>query len=52
MALRAQMRAFVFDHIRARDIPAVLVTHDPADIAEPERVVRLDAAVDGAGDAR
>ena len=52
MALRAQMRAFVFDHIRARGIPAVLVTHDPADIAEPERVVRLEAAVEGAGDAR
>lgn len=40
-ALRDQFRAFVFDHIRARDIPAMLVTHDRADIADPALVVEL-----------
>ncbi|TNF61785.1 MAG: ATP-binding cassette domain-containing protein [Burkholderiales bacterium] len=40
-ALRAQFRAFVFDHIRAAHIPAILVTHDHADIADPRRVVEL-----------
>jgi len=43
-ALRDQFRAFVFDHIRARQIPAVLVTHDTADIAEPEHVMQLNHA--------
>jgi putative thiamine transport system ATP-binding protein len=32
-ALRDDMRAFVFGHIRARNIPALLVTHDPGDAA-------------------
>lgn len=40
-ALRDQFRTFVFEHIRARDIPAVLVTHDAADIADPTLVVEL-----------
>lgn len=39
--LREQFRAFVFEHIRARRIPAVLVTHDAADIADPALVVEL-----------
>lgn len=43
-ALRAQFRAFVFDQVRARGIPAVLVTHDADDIADPARVVQLDHA--------
>lgn len=43
-ALRAQFRAVVFDHIRARGIPAVLVTHDRADIADPSLVVELPHA--------
>jgi putative thiamine transport system ATP-binding protein len=30
-ALRAQIRGFVFDHLRAEGLPALLVTHDPAD---------------------
>lgn len=30
-ALRAEMRAFTFDHIRARKIPALMVTHDAND---------------------
>jgi putative thiamine transport system ATP-binding protein len=41
--LRDQFRAFVFDHIRAQHIPAVLVTHDAADIADAAQVVELKA---------
>ena len=40
-ALRSQFRAFVFDHIRAHGIPAVLVTHDRADVADAARVLEL-----------
>jgi putative thiamine transport system ATP-binding protein len=40
-ALRSQFRDFVFDHIRAAHIPAILVTHDHADISDPSRVVEL-----------
>jgi putative thiamine transport system ATP-binding protein len=43
-ALRDQFRAFVFDHIRARQIPALLVTHDANDIADPALVVELNHA--------
>lgn len=43
-ALRDQFRAFVFDHIRAQNIPAVLVTHDAADIADPAFVIELNHA--------
>ncbi|MDP2264372.1 MAG: ATP-binding cassette domain-containing protein [Hydrogenophaga sp.] len=39
--LREQFRAFVFGHIRSRGIPAVLVTHDAADIADPALVLDL-----------
>ncbi len=42
-ALRDQFRAFVFDHIRAQNIPAVLVTHDAADIADAAQVLELPA---------
>ena len=42
--LRDQFRSFVFGHIRARAIPAVLVTHDAADIADPALVVGLTHA--------
>lgn len=31
--LRGRMREFVFAHIRARNIPCLLVTHDPEDAA-------------------
>jgi putative thiamine transport system ATP-binding protein len=44
VALREQFRTFVFEHIRARAIPALLVTHDHADVADPERVVQLSPA--------
>ena len=39
--LRGQFRAFVFDHIRTHNIPAVLVTHDAADIADATQVLEL-----------
>jgi putative thiamine transport system ATP-binding protein len=40
--LRGRMRDFVFAHIRARNIPCLLVTHDPADAeAAGGAVVRL-----------
>jgi putative thiamine transport system ATP-binding protein len=42
-ALRAQMRAFTFDTLRARRIPAILVTHDASDIPAGAQVVELDA---------
>ena len=41
-ALRAEFQRFVFDHIRARGLPALLVTHDQADAdAAGGRVLRL-----------
>ena len=40
-ALRAQFRPFVFEHLRQRRIPALLVTHDVADIAEADRVLAI-----------
>ena len=40
-ALREQFRAFVFDHLRDSGIPALLVTHDAADVADPARVLQL-----------
>lgn len=43
-ALRDPFRAFVFEHIRERGIPAVLVTHDRADIADPAHVLELTHA--------
>lgn len=43
-ALREQFRSLVFGQIRARHIPAILVTHDAADIADAARVVELDHA--------
>ncbi len=42
--LRAQFRAFVFGKVRARRIPALLVTHDTADIADPACLMVLDTA--------
>jgi putative thiamine transport system ATP-binding protein len=40
-ALRQQVRSFVFEHVRQRSIPVLLVTHDRDDIADPARVVDL-----------
>lgn len=47
--LRAQLRPWVFAHVRERQIPVVLVTHDAQDIADPDRVVTLTAPI-GPGD--
>lgn len=41
-ALRDDLRAFTFAHVRSRGIPALMVTHDPADaLAARGRVVEL-----------
>jgi putative thiamine transport system ATP-binding protein len=42
--LSEQFRQFVFEHVRARSIPVVLVTHDAADIADPALVIDLSPA--------
>jgi putative thiamine transport system ATP-binding protein len=42
-ALRDHFRAFVFEHIRQRQLPAILVTHDSADVADPALRVTLPA---------
>ncbi|MGE0331278.1 MAG: ATP-binding cassette domain-containing protein [Ramlibacter sp.] len=42
-ALRQRMREFVFATVRARRIPALLVTHDAADVADPARLTRLQS---------
>lgn len=39
--LRADMRQFVFDHLRERGIPALLVTHDPEDAPPGGRILRI-----------
>jgi putative thiamine transport system ATP-binding protein len=41
--LRATIRAFTFDHIRARAIPALMVTHDPEDVPAGGRVLEITA---------
>ncbi len=44
-SLRAEIRAFVFDHARARGLPTLLVTHDAADAdAAGGPVVEMRAA--------
>ncbi len=40
-ALRARVRQFVFDLVRKRRIPVLMVTHDNSDIADPAHVTRL-----------
>lgn len=37
-ALRERMRALVFGLVKARNIPALMVTHDLQDVADPSRV--------------
>lgn len=39
--LRAQFRSFVFSQISSLHIPAILVTHDEADLPSQGRVIRL-----------
>ncbi len=45
-ALRGQMRDYVFSHIKARAIPALMVTHDRDDAPRGGRV--LEISIDGA----
>jgi len=40
-ALRQRMRQFVFDLVRKRQIPVLMVTHDESDVADPAHVTRL-----------
>jgi putative thiamine transport system ATP-binding protein len=40
--LRAQFREFVASHVRAQNIPALLVTHDQADVADSTLLVRME----------
>lgn len=47
--LRVRMREFVFGTIQARRIPALLVTHDVEDIADPQRVTLLPNPARGHG---
>ncbi len=45
VALREDFRSFVFAHVRERQLPALLVTHDPADAeAAGGAVIHLDGA--------
>jgi len=47
-ALRQRFRAFVFDCVRERGIPAVLVTHDPQDVPAGAQLVELTVELDDA----
>ncbi len=40
-ALRERMRVFVFNTVRSRQIPVLLVTHDETDVADPAHLTRL-----------
>lgn len=40
-ALRVRVREFVFALVRKRRIPVLMVTHDDADIADPQHLTRL-----------
>jgi putative thiamine transport system ATP-binding protein len=42
-ALRARFRAFVFERLREAGVPAVLVTHDAADVPAGAQLVQLGA---------
>lgn len=46
-ALRSRVRELVFGVVRARRIPALLVTHDAQDVADPALLTRLPAAASG-----
>ena len=39
--LRARLRTFVFELVKKRQIPVLLVTHDAADIADPTHLTQL-----------
>ncbi len=40
-ALRRRMRDFVFETVRKRSIPVLMVTHDESDIADPHHLTQL-----------
>lgn len=40
-ALRERMRSFVFERVRQRKIPVLLVTHDVADVADAAHLTRI-----------
>jgi len=46
--LKQRFRRFVFDHARARDLPMLLVTHDPADAEAASGPVHVLPGFDGA----
>jgi putative thiamine transport system ATP-binding protein len=39
--LRSRMREWVYDRLRAQSLCALVVTHDPTDIADPGRLTQL-----------
>ena len=45
-ALRERFKEFVFSHVRARNIPVLLVTHDKTDVADANLVVELPSYVE------
>jgi len=49
VALRARMRRFVFAHARAKSLPTLLVTHDPADAEAAGGPILEIGAFDGDG---
>lgn len=51
-ALRERMRALVRQWVQARQIPALLVTHDALDIAETSRLTHLSATTGMATDSQ
>lgn len=44
--LRERFKEFVFSHVRARNIPVLMVTHDRADVADANLVVELPSVVE------
>jgi putative thiamine transport system ATP-binding protein len=40
-ALRERFKEFVFNHVRARNIPVLMVTHDKADAADVDLILEL-----------
>jgi putative thiamine transport system ATP-binding protein len=45
-ALRERFKEFVFSHVRARNIPVLMVTHDRADVADANLVIELPSVVE------
>ncbi len=45
-ALRDRFKEFVFSHVRTRNIPVLMVTHDRADVADANLIVELPSVVE------